>query len=399
MSIPANPFFATPAQRIALARERFFEQGQRPLGLVSEPIIQSWARCLSVGHRPHETPVFDPVSRARMRATVERNRALLRAAGPEIDQLDAMLAGTACKTVLTDRHGVVVRATPGGLGAGEVLDALGRPGVDLQERHVGSTAPGISATAESWVTVSGAEHFFGVLQAVHCAAAPIRNGQGQLVGVLDLSIQGAGFAFDALSIVRLSAAAIENRLLATQAAGQLLLRFQSSPRLFGTPLEGLAAVDEHGRLCWVNPAGQTLLQRPADDAGERFVEPLLGLTLDGLLRLTRQHQPLPHRLPSGLQIWLQVSLADAARSAEVVPEDGAEPPVVAAAAPATRATEAAEEVAVAAVQAGGPGVSLRALSQQVIESTLQRCGGNISAAARALGVSRGLLYRRLKQGR
>ncbi|MBS0342722.1 MAG: helix-turn-helix domain-containing protein, partial [Proteobacteria bacterium] len=41
--------------------------------------------------------------------------------------------------------------------------------------------------------------------------------------------------------------------------------------------------------------------------------------------------------------------------------------------------------------------SLRGHSRKLIEDTLGGCGGNISQAARQLRVSRGTLYRRLKQ--
>ena len=51
-SLPANPFYASPEQRVALARQRFFEDGVRPSGMVSEAVIQSWSRCL----RSHPDP-------------------------------------------------------------------------------------------------------------------------------------------------------------------------------------------------------------------------------------------------------------------------------------------------------------------------------------------------------
>lgn len=380
-NLAANPFFATPAQRTALARERFFERGERPLGLVSEPVIQSWHRCLAAGHRPEATPVFDPVTRTQLRAALDRNHALLQAAGPEIDQLDTMLAGTACKTVLTDRHGTIVRASPPVGGGRGVLDIAGRVGVNLGEHSLGSTAPGITTAAGALVTVSGGEHFYGALREVHCAAAPIRDGLGQLVGVLDVSIEGRTFAFDALALVRLSAAAIENRLLARQARGRVLLRFQASPRLLGTPLEGLAAVDAQGRVAWVNAAGLSLLDQPADEPSAYELEALFGLSLPVLLGCTREAAPQPHRLPSGLQVYLQASLGDEAGAAPA-PDDAVMRP--APAAPAPPPAPSAE-------------ASLNAMSQQAIDAALVRSRGNISAAARALGVSRGLLYRRLRQ--
>ena len=50
--------------------------------------------------------------------------------------------------------------------------------------------------------------------------------------------------------------------------------------------------------------------------------------------------------------------------------------------------------------AGGPAASPLKLSEQVlIQQALLDSGGNIGAAARALGMSRATLYRRLGKGR
>lgn len=346
------PFFRNPAERVAWARQRYFDEGLRPSGLVSEPLFQSWQRCLQAGLRPQDRPDFDPVTRTRAAHARARGHTLLEAARQEFEQLDGMLAGTGCRTVLVDGQGIVLRATPApGAGRG-VLDVATRVGVQLSEARCGSTAPGVSASSGDACTVHGGEHFFGMLQQVHCAAAPILQRDGTLVGVLDLSIEGRPFGFDALGIVRLAATAIENRLATQQARDQLRLAFQISPGMLGTPLEGLALVDGRGQVGWVNPAGQALL-----GGGPGDVEARLGLTLDGLL--AHGSTPAPHRLPSGLMVWLAVS----------APGRPAPPP---------------------------PPSALDDVHRRHIEATLADCRGNIAAAARRLGVSRGLLYRRLR---
>ena len=365
----AGPFFNTPLQRTRLARERFFDQGQRPTGMVSEAVIQSWTRCLANGLQPQHRPEFEPVTRARAKAVQERGQPLLQSAAPELDQLDAMLASTGCKTLLTDRDGIVLRATPANAGAGALLDSIGRVGVYLGEPNFGSTAPGISLSAAQDCAVAGAEHYFGVLQSLYCAAAPVRDHLGRVVGVLDVSVEGKPFAFDALAVVRLCTAGIENRLLSQQAGADLVLCFQVDAALLGTPLEGRAVVSGDGSLMGMNAAASRLLQLdsvgPGDDAGT-----LLGLTpaaIDRLRNASRPRQPhahthaLAHHLPSGLRVWLRAGAPDA-------------PSLPKARLP-----------------------SLRDTNDQLITDTLRDCQGNIAQAARHLGVSRGLLYRRLQR--
>ncbi len=360
----AGPFFNTPAQRTRLARERFFEQGQRPTGMLGEAVIQSWTRCLGAGLAPHQRPQFEPVTRARTKAVLERGQPLLQSAGPELDQLDAMLAGTGCKTVLTDREGIVLRATPVGAGAGALLDTIGRVGVYLGEPNFGSTAPGITVSAGVECTVAGGEHFFAALQSLYCAAAPVRDPAGRVVGVLDVSIEGAPFGFDALALVRLCPAGIENRLLTARSDDELVLCFQASPALLGTPLEGRALVGADGRVLGLNAAGARLLQAPGEGLAQD-IESLLGLALPELDRLRAVAQPQAHRLPSGLRVWLSV--------------------------------ERPRQAVLPARWPAAGGGSLHAVNDRLIDDTLRQCGGNIAQAARTLGVSRGLLYRRLQR--
>ena len=371
--LPLQPFFASPEQRAALARERFFEQGERPTGLISEAVLQSWSRCRSARRNPGWGLAFDPVSRSRLHATLEQNRALLLAAGDEISRLESALAGTASRVLLTDRNGVIVHATgaeAGGDGASPgVLTRVARRGVSLAEDVVGTNAPAVVLKTGEAVTVLGSEHYFDCVQSLRCAAAPIHDGQGRLAGVLDLTVEARPFAFDAAALVGVYATVIENRLLQAQAHEHLVLAFQVCPTMLGTPLQALVGVDSQGRVAWRNGVANKLLGLAGGDAPP--AEAVLGLPLAALLSRSASDAPLTLRLPNGLSVWAQARLHshDAPR--------GTHPSAAAPVAPATTTAP-----------------TLDALARDAIERTVADCGGNLSAAARRLGVSRGLLYRR-----
>jgi transcriptional regulator of acetoin/glycerol metabolism len=59
----------------------------------------------------------------------------------------------------------------------------------------------------------------------------------------------------------------------------------------------------------------------------------------------------------------------------------------------------APEAAAGIDAAPSPGGTLRDNDKHLIERTVHACGGNVSKAARTLGVSRGLIYRHLKQAK
>lgn len=386
MSLPAQPFFATPEQRLAWARQRFFERGEAPTGLVSEALIQSWQRCVRAGREGSEHVAFEPVSAVRLDSALRRSRQLCEAAADSFQRLELALGGTGCRLLLADADGMIVRlsqAPTSGLSAAAVLPHLARLGVNVSESLLGTNAPGVVLRTGQACSVSGPEHFFEQVAAIHCAAAPIRDTQGRLAGVLDLSIEDRGFGFDAQPLVGMYASAIENRLLRDQSVEHLVVEFQASPDVLGTPLAGLIGIAPDGRVAWMNGMAVRLVgaQVPQPDAGS--AEALLGLTMVALLDHSRHRELALLRLPNGLNVWMRVQMQA---------RDGLRGVYAAAQAPAA-APQAAAPVAHAASAS-----SLVDASRELIAKTVQECAGNISAAARRLGVSRGRVYRQMRVG-
>jgi transcriptional regulator of acetoin/glycerol metabolism len=401
---PRQLFFQTAEQRTALARQRFFDEGTRPSGLVGEAVIQSWLRCASARQRPGDMVSFEQVTRSRAHASLNRNRQLLQAGNLELTHMEAALAGTDCRVLLTDAQGVVIHATQlPPTSQQPLLKTASRVGVNIAESHIGTNAPGIVVRTGEACTVTGAEHFFQCLQSIHCAAAPIRDIHGQLAGVLDVSIEAGQFHFDAASVVGMYATTIENRLLQLQSVEHLVLHFQASPTLLGTPMEALAGVDASGRVLWLNGAARRLTGCRME--GRHMVDEVFGTTLDRLLALPRQSQVQTQHLPNGLGVWMKGSLTtrDGADFKHGVAVSRSAPPApVEPLSVATDAPEAQAAPIAAAMDAVGDAVSQATLldhKQRLIETTLAACGGNIAKAARALGVSRGMLYRRLQKAR
>lgn len=388
---PRQLFFTSPEQRVALARQRFFEEGIRPSGMVAEPVIQSWMRCTTARTQASASPTFDPVTPSRLHSTLSRNRELLEVARQELASMESTLAGTDCRVLLTDAHGVIVHATHNPLAAqAPLLHLAARVGVNISETAMGTTAPGIVAKTGQASMVLGAEHYYDCLQNFQCAAAPIRDVKGRLAGVLNVSVESRNFGFDAASVIGLYATSIENSLLQAQSSEHLLVRFQASPALLGTPMEALAGITSDGRVEWLNVAASRLLGQRTELLPQP-VEAVFGVRLSELLELLRTDTAKGFRLPNGLGVWAKVRLVardgvdfDHAVTRPILPAvASSEPPVE-----ATRVSAAAPTIV--------DETTLVDHSRKFIEDTLAACDGNISRAARALSVSRGTLYRRLK---
>lgn len=398
--LPARPFFSTPQQRLALARQRFFEDGVRPSGLISDLVIQSWSRCVQAHRDPAENIAFNPVTASRIHSALARSRQLLEAAANDLSQLETTLAGTTCTAILTDPYGVVVHATHSSMNPHEVLTPLARRvGANLAEAHVGTAAPSVTTHSGQACLVLGAEHFYDNLQQMYCAAAPIHDVHGRLAAVLDLTSEGQPFGFDAAAVVSMYATTIENQLLRAQSGDHIVVRLQTTASMLGTPMEGLAGLAADGSIAWTNNVGARLAGVVQAQTGLRADE-VFGLDLNALLRLTRLPAPSLHRLPNGLNVWLAAHLQarDGATHLFKVPELRKAPVAAHPASPAAAvAVPAATAAAPAFVITPDTAGTLRDNDRLLVQQTLQACDGNVSRAARKLGVSRGLVYRHLKQ--
>lgn len=376
---PAQLFFSTPEQRAALARERFFEEGDQPTGLVNEAVLQSWSRCNAAGKRTGDRITAEPVSALRLDAALRHSRLLRAAASPGLSRLETALAGTASQILLTNAQGMIIcigQRSP--CAAESALPALARLGMDLSESTLGTTAPGIVSATGKGCSVLANEHFNEAILGIQCAAAPIHDVEGRLAGVLDLSVEGRGFGFDAYTLIASYARDIENRLLQLQSDDMLVLAFHADAGLLGTPLEALAGIDGHGTVRWTNGTGARLT------GAERGLPALdvLGCPLHALVALARHPGPHALRLPNGLAVWC---------SARLQAPDGAAALTPAPFAPPAQALPPADLPQPAAA------LTLEQAQAESIARALEAAGGKVARAARALGVSRGVIYRHLQR--
>jgi transcriptional regulator of acetoin/glycerol metabolism len=427
-------FFNSRTERLALARQRYFEEGLLPSGIVSDAVYQSWARCQRLHDSPGAKVSFQPVSTSRAHLALQKNRDLVHAWLEELPQLQSVLGATSCAAMLIDATGVLIGATCVGRSHERIMPIATRTGVNLCEEAVGTTAPGVAARTGRAVSVDGAEHFFDEVKAMHCAAAPIHDTRGRLAGVLDISSEAIPFSFDAASVVGLYAAAIENQLFISQSNQHLVVRFQVDAMLLDSRFVALVGIDIDGCLAWMNGAAARLLGLPPAERGTNTygVEEALGASIAQLASLPLSGSA-PLQLANGLLVWARGEMRAADGHRDLVP--GAEglgehvAPVDAHAAETSARTIAPpgdEELAAKAVtasaidapaaaptaqavhaipaepsperllDAGERSLRLRECGNDLIDRTLEIHGGNVTKTAEKLGVSRGLIYRRLR---
>jgi transcriptional regulator of acetoin/glycerol metabolism len=236
------------------ARLHFVNEGVLPGDGVAAHIVRSWGRSQELGAGDRRA---GPVSRSELADRRDASELLWRCAQPELDALAEHVVPQGCVVILSDASGLILDEA----GSAEFLPKAERvallPGVDWSEAQRGTNAIGTALAERDAVLVLGPEHFLSQNTALGCAATPILDGRGDLVGVLDVSGESMRVDAHALGLVRMAAAQIEHRMMSRFDGGELV-HFHARPGLLGTAREGLLSIVD-GRIVGLNRVAASML--------------------------------------------------------------------------------------------------------------------------------------------
>lgn len=351
---------------ITLARQTLLMEGQAAAHTDTriEPWIQrSWQRCLALGQRAQDAVTFDAISAADIRHVIESNQPLIRAAQPTLHKLARAMADTRYFAILTNAQGVVV-TVDGPIDPAEPrATAIARVGVDLSERSVGTTAIGAALAEQQPVWLHRGEHFFEANGHYSCAGAPLWGPRGDCVGMLDLTGVDVAERPALKHLVTRSARSIENALALAQPHA-LLLRLAWPGQALGEESDGLVCVDIDGWVVGRNHAASDMLALTPDTPRPHCAD-LFAMPWEHLFHAARARRPASE-LPlwSGLRLLVLASV-----NGEGKDGGAAMPPA--------------------------QGAGLKDIETALIKQAVHAARGNVMEAARALGISRATVYRKL----
>ncbi|HEU4647363.1 MAG TPA: helix-turn-helix domain-containing protein [Burkholderiales bacterium] len=350
------------------ARRIFFERGEAPAGLLREQVLASWRRCRAIGLDPAGPPDLDGVRRDVLETALEREAVLLRAARPVVEAMAAQVEDDPNVVILTDAAGLILMVAGNADFAAVARRREARVGTVLSERVRGTNAPGACLHEAEPLIVSGAEHYLARDACFACSASPIHGPDGRVVGSIDVTGDAREVQPFPVAFPRMGADLIERQLFREAFPLHMLLRFHARPEYVGALGEGLAVLAGDGTMLAVNRAGLRLLALGPAEARGRAFETVFDARFGEVCSLIRRAvQPvLRLHLHTGERIYARLEGGDPAPAA----------PVEARTVP--------------------PAPSMKDIQAGAVRAALDAEGGNLSAAARRLGIARTTLYRKLK---
>ena len=250
-------------------------------------ISRSWQRCRTAGLTPEQNRRDNPhLTQAERRMVAERRATLVTQARPVMDYVFSQIKDSGCVMLLSDENGYLLDSAGDADFCTRAAQVALSPGASWAEEARGTNAIGTALVERKPVVVNGSEHYLRHNSFLACAAAPLTEPDGRLLGVIDISCDAKRYHPHTFGLVRAAAQMIEKRIFELAFVHQTKLRFHMSSNCLGSLMEGAVAIAEDGRILGANRSGFAMLGLRPEDIGTREVCGVFDLTLPELMSLS-----------------------------------------------------------------------------------------------------------------
>ncbi|OLR24280.1 sigma-54-dependent Fis family transcriptional regulator [Bacillus cereus] len=167
--------------------KKFINEGVLDSNRINERISESWHRCKQANVNPHMNKGQKVLSSNIFREQKKKSEIFLDIALPQIQNLRKTIDELQMMALLIDPDGYVLSLSGNKQTLKRAKHINFIEGVKWTEAAVGTNAIGTALEIEEAIMISGTEHYSVASHSWSCAAAPIHNDDGKLIGILDFS--------------------------------------------------------------------------------------------------------------------------------------------------------------------------------------------------------------------
>ena len=167
--------------------KKFIDEGVFDSNRINERISESWHRCRQANVNPYMNKGQKILSSNVFQEQKKKSEIFLDIALPQIQNMRKTIDELQMMALLIDPDGYVLSLSGNKQTLKRAKHINFIEGVKWTEAAVGTNAIGTALEIEEAIMISGTEHYSVVSHSWSCAAAPIHNDDGKLIGVLNFS--------------------------------------------------------------------------------------------------------------------------------------------------------------------------------------------------------------------
>ncbi|MFX4262227.1 sigma-54-dependent Fis family transcriptional regulator [Pelotomaculum propionicicum] len=224
------------------------------------PVIQkSWERCQLLGVNPYQKKVPKVLGSEALKKLIYKNMDWLKIAFPVVESLYKFVAGSGFVVTVADQNGYLLKV----IGETEVVEAIAHgnfiPGSNWSEASAGTNGVGTPLIEGIPLQIFSFEHYCICSHRWTCSAAPIRDPDGRIIGVLDMTGSYEKVHPHTLGMVVAGAEAIERQIKMQRVWQERDIANKFRETLMESISEGILAIDTSHKIIHINSAANLLL--------------------------------------------------------------------------------------------------------------------------------------------
>lgn len=175
-------------------------------------IKESHKRCIESGILPENSHSTRIIEGFELQEILEQKKELILTATPFMNHLYNFVKGSEFFAILCDGEGCILNVIGDEKILSEAFKLKMIAGAYMDEAHIGTNAMSLALCEGVPIQVSGEEHFIKAYHKWTCSASPIRDVNGKIIGIIDLTGYSENVHSHTLGMVVAAANAIEKML-------------------------------------------------------------------------------------------------------------------------------------------------------------------------------------------
>ena len=270
--------YAIPDRKeLKSAWNEFIATGKVRKGAIRDEVLESWERCKSYGVNPYLERIEPDFSDEYKLKIMSENKVLIDTARPFLMGLYDIIRSLEMVVFLTDRDGFILDA----LGDGTIWEYCkaknAMVGSSFHEKYSGTNAPSIALNLNKPFQMVAEEHFAEVVHIATCAAAPIHDEHGTVIGTLDItaSYENALKHPHTLGMIAAGAQVIGNQLLLKKELEKSFLSRQYLGAAMEIMVTGVVILGRDNSITNINPAAKKTLGISASTVSKKQIKSII----------------------------------------------------------------------------------------------------------------------------
>ncbi|HPX70028.1 MAG TPA: sigma 54-interacting transcriptional regulator [Bacillota bacterium] len=215
------------------------------------------------------------INETELQKRFAENRSMILTAAPYMEQLINFVKGHNFFALLTDGEGCILNAIGDEKILSEAFDLKMIPGAFMNEESIGTNAMGIVIKTGEPVQLSGKDHFVKAYHRWTCSGAPIKDHNGNLIGVLDLTGYTEYVHPHTLGMVIAASNAIEEMIKVKEFNNLQDINNKHIKTIFNTMPVAIVTSDMYGKIKIYNNKALELLDNKDNQLKAKYMSEII----------------------------------------------------------------------------------------------------------------------------